>query len=117
MEILNSFIVSGISGVNMEKSLLQLKNYLNDSEKFIYSTKMSFEVTHPKFIAYLLKSGLSEWEIGCCCLYCVGLNGSEISTFLNIKYFYKRSSIIRKKLNIQSINIDTFLLNKLQELS
>lgn len=117
MEILNSFIVSGISGVNMEKSLLQLKNYLNDSEKFIYSTKMSFEVTHPKFIAYLLKSGLSEWEIGCCCLYCVGLNGSEISTFLNIKYFYKRSSIIRKKLNVQSINIDTFLLNKLQELS
>lgn len=117
MLILNSFIVSCISGTNMENSLSELKNYLSDNEKFFQSTRLSFELTHPKFISYLTKQGLTDWEIGCCCLYCIGLNGSEISHFLNIKYFYKQSSLIRKKLDISSINIDTYLLKKLKEMS
>lgn len=77
---------------------------------------MSFEVTHPKFISFLKNKNLTEWEIGCCCLYCTGLNGSEISNFLEVKYFYKQSSVIRKKLNIGSENIDTFLRRKMKNL-
>ena len=116
--ILNNFIVSDISGTNMDKSLQELKSYLSDNEKFVHSTRMSYELTHPKFISYLKKVGLTQWEIGCCCLYCIGLNGSEISSFLSIKYFYKNSSIIRKKLGVHSsTNIDKFLLEKLNELS
>ena len=116
--ILNNFIVSDISGTNMDKSLQELKCYLSDNEKFVHSTRMSYELTHPKFISYLKKVGLTQWEIGCCCLYCIGLNGSEISSFLSIKYFYKNSSIIRKKLGVHSsTNIDKFLLEKLNELS
>ena len=90
---------------------------MDDNENFLQSTMLSFKLTHPKFISFLQMKGLSDWEIGCCCLYCIGLNGSEISNFLGIKYFYKRSSIIRHKLDIQSVNIDTFLSKKLKELS
>ena len=117
MIILNNFVVSDISGIDMKESLQGLRNYLKDNENFMNSTRLSFEVVYPKFISYLKKKGLSQWEIACCCLYCIGLNGSEISNFLEIKYFYKQSSVIRKKLNVQSVNIDKFLLEKFRELS
>lgn len=117
MTILNKFIVSNISGVNMENSIKELQQFLSNNEDFIKSTILSFKVTHPKFISFLVGKGLSKWEIGCCCLYCIGLKGSEISNYLNVKYFYKNSSIIRKKLGIQSVKIDTFLRSKMNELS
>lgn len=117
MIILNSFIASKISGINLDKSMIELKKYIDDNENFLQSTMLSFKLTHPKFISFLQNKGLSDWEVGCCCLYCIGLNGSEISNFLDIKYFYKRSSVIRRKLDIQSVNIDTFLSKKLKDLS
>ena len=115
LKILNKFIVSDLSGINMEKPMQELRNYLKDSENFIESTRLSFEVTHPKFICYLKNSGLTKWEMGYCCLYCIGLNGNEISNYMNIKHFYKQSSAIRRKLGVQSMNIDKFLLAKLKE--
>lgn len=117
LAILNKFIVSNISGVNMDDSVKELQLFLSNNDDFVKSTILSFKITHPKFISFLVSRGLSQWEIGCCCLYCIGLNGSEISNYLNIKYFYKNSSVIRKKLGIQSVNIDTFLLNKMKEMS
>ena len=117
LEILNNFIVSNISGIDMDKSLQELARYMENNEEFLQSTRKSFELTHPEFISYLTKKKLTEWEIGCCCLYCTGLNGNEIANYLDVKYFYKHSSIIRKKLGIQSVNIDTFLIDKAKELS
>ena len=116
LDVLNKFIVAHISGVDMKKSMTELKNYIKNNDEFLRSTKMSLELTHPRFISYLSKQGLSEWEIGCCCLYYIGLNGSEISNYLDIKYFYKNSSAIRKKLGVESMNIDIFLQKKAKEL-
>ena len=116
LEILNGFIVSNISGVNMDKCVKDLKLFLNNNSDFMRTTRLSFEMTHPKFISYLEKNDLSEWEIGCCCLYCIGLNGNEIANYLDIKYFYKKSSLIRGKLGVQSENIHTYLLKKMNEL-
>ena len=116
LEILNGFIVSNISGVNMDKCVKDLKLFLNNNSDFMKTTRLSFEMTHPKFISYLEKNDLSEWEIGCCCLYCIGLNGNEIANYLDIKYFYKKSSLIRGKLGVQSENIHTYLLKKMNEL-
>ena len=117
LEILNRFIVANISGVNMDKSQKVLKQFLKDNDNFLQSTIMSFELTHPRFIAYLKEQRLTEWETACCCLYCIGLNGSEIASYLNVKYFYKSSSAIRKKLGVEAVNIDTYLSNKIKELS
>ena len=116
LEILNGFIVSNISGVNMKKCVKDLELFLNNNKDFMKTTRLSFEMTHPKFISYLVKKDLSEWEIECCCLYCIGLNGNEIANYLDIKYFYKKSSLIRGKLGVQSENIQTYLLKKMNEL-
>ena len=116
-KIKNNNYIRTSKGDEINEKLEGLKNYLSDNEKFLHSMRLSFELTNPKFISYLRKLGLSDWETSCCCLYCIGLNGSEIANFLNIKYFYKQSSVIRKKLGIQSAtNIDKFLVEKLKEL-
>lgn len=117
IDVLNKFIVYNISGINLELAKASLKELLSNNTEFIKSTKLSFEITHPKFISYLQENNLSDDEMCYCCLYCIGLNGNEIANYLDIKYFYKRSSSIRKKLNIENVNIDKFLINKLEELS
>lgn len=117
IDVLNKFIVYNISGINLELAKASLKELLSNNTEFVKSTKLSFEITHPKFISYLQENNLSDDEMCYCCLYCIGLNGNEIANYLDIKYFYKRSSSIRKKLNIENTNIDKFLMNKLEELS
>ena len=94
-----------------------LDKLTRDSNYFMESTKASFEIAHPEFLDFLKDSGLSEWEIGCCCLYSIGLNGNEISVYLNRKSFYNISCNIRKKLKMETgANIDTFLKQKMMEL-
>ena len=91
---------------------------MENREEFLESTKKTFMISHPKFMAYLRKRNLSEWEIGCCCLYCIGFNGAEISEYLNRKAIYNVNSTIRQKLDIPKggTQIDVFLKQKMQEL-
>lgn len=78
--------------------------------QFLESTRLAFSLSHSVFIEHLQKKGLTDREVSYCCLYCIGLNGSEISNYLDIKSFYNISKVIRKKLSIdRSINIDTYL--------
>lgn len=111
LNVLNSYIVSNISGLYSDKAAEELKALLDDKDTFIKSMGDSFMISYPKFIEYLQKHNLNEWEIGCCCLYCLGLNGSEISTYLNQNtYYFKKIGVLRNKLGLdRSINIDTFL--------
>ena len=91
---------------------------MHDQSSFMESTAKSFTLTHPGFIKFLSKAGLNQWEIGCCCLYCIGLNGAEISSYLDKSLYYKSSGVIRKKLGLsRSINLDRFLKEKLAEFS
>ena len=49
------------------------------------------------------------------CLYCIGLNGSEISNYLEMKSFYNLSKVIRRKFYVERfMNIDTFLCRLLE---
>lgn len=91
---------------------------MENREEFMESTKKTFMISHPKFIDYLHKANLTEWEIGCCCLYCIGLNGAEISEYLNRKAIYNVNGVIRQKLNIPrgKTQIDIFLKQKMREL-
>lgn len=91
LNVLNSYIVSNISGLYSDKAAAELKALLDDKDTFIKSMGDSFMISYPKFIEYLQKHNLNEWEIGCCCLYCLGLNDRSINidTFLRkllIKY-------------------------------
>mgnify|MGYP003320254867 CR=1 FL=1 len=64
LEILNRFIVSNISGVNMEKCVADLKLFLNNNSDFMKTTRLSFEVTHPKFISFLVKKDKTREKNG-----------------------------------------------------
>ena len=95
LDTVNCFIVEEMSHRHDHATAL-LDKLTSDSNYFMESTKASFEIAHPEFLDFLKDSGLSEWEIGCCCLYGIGLNGNEISTYLNRKSFYNVSCNIRK---------------------
>ena len=118
LNILNKFITAALSKNLVSSASDTLKEFMDDRDRFLHSTKISFIIMHPQFISFLKNSGLTEWEIGCCCLYCIGLNGNEIAVYLKRKSFYNASSVIRKKLGLEKhgINLDNFLKGKMQEL-
>ena len=114
LNVLNRFITASVSKNLTTSAADALDDYLKDKDRFIYSTRVSFIITHPGFVSYLKKSGLTEMEIGYCCLYCIGMNGKEIASYLNKKSFYNISSVIREKLGLGSYktNLDIFLRKK-----
>ena len=78
----------------------EIENLISDREAFIISTKIVFKENHPKFISFLEQKGLSDWEIGYCCLFTLGLKGKEVGEFIQKKRHYIISSEIRKKLGL-----------------
>lgn len=110
LTVLDKFIVANISSNFSNDAFNELNELMLNREQFLHSTIKSFSLSHPNFIEYLVGKELTEREIACCCFYCMGLNGSEISNYLEMKSFYNISGIIRKKLCIdRSMNIDTYL--------
>lgn len=109
--VLNTYIAANISGVYSGKASEELNKLMEDKVTFFKSMSDSFTISHPQFIDYLKSKQLNEWEIGCCCMYCIGLNGSEISSYLEQKtYYFKKIGALRNKLGLdRSMNIDTFL--------
>ena len=121
LSVFNSFTLSRISPNYSDKSALEeLKSMIDSKDSFLDSTCRTFEVIHPKFIAFLVSCGLTERERGCCCLYCMGMRGNEIASYLGLtdQSYYNFSSILRKKLGMKEYktNLDFFLRDKLKEL-
>lgn len=110
LAILDKFIAANISSSFSKEALQELNKLMQDRSLFLESTRMSYSLSHPEFIEYLYSKELTDREVACCCLYCIGLNGSEISNYLEMKSFYNLSKCIRKKLSVdRSMNIDTYL--------
>lgn len=102
LALLNKVVASYItdsSSANQEANA-QIEMLVSNREAFLESTRKSFEAGHPRFMAYLRKCGLSDWEVNYCCLYLVGLNGKEIGEYINLKRHYTYGSVIRKKLGL-----------------
>lgn len=118
LDMLNMFIIASLSKNLMTSATDAMDSYLQDRERFIYSTRLSFSALHPKFISQLKKADLTEPEIGYCCLYCLGMNGSDIAAYLGRKSFYNDSSAIRKKLGLSmhDRNISGFLREMMHSL-
>lgn len=119
LNVLNMFILAELSDSFEKIAYKELGKLMENREEFLESTRKTFMVSHPKFMEYLRKKKLTEWEIGCCCLYCIGFNGAEISEYLNRKAIYNVNSTIRQKLDIPKggTQIDVFLKQKIQEYS
>ena len=116
MALLNDFIKAHLaeSGSNAEKHIRQI---LEDKEKFMQSTCQSFSVSHPDFIRQLRSHGLTDWEVGYCCLYALGLSSKEVGHYINSSTYYKTNSIIRKKLGLDShsTNLNLYIRQMLEE--
>ncbi len=91
---------------------------MSDREEFLRSTKIVFEESHPKFTAYLHDKGLTDWEIGYCCLYTLGLKGKDIGEYIQKKRHYIISHEIRQKLGLDEhdTNISIYLRDLLLDL-
>lgn len=101
--LLNKFFTAVISGNHNidDKAREEVCRLVEDRDKFLYTTKMTFAAAHPDFIDFLKSRGLSEWQVEYCCLYAIGLKGKEIGSYLNRKRHYIDSSDIRKKLGLE----------------
>ena len=95
----------------------EIENLISDRESFLISTKIVFKENHPKFICILQQKGLTDWEIGYCCLFTLGLKGKEVGEFIQKKRHYIISSEIRKKLGLgeHDTNIGIWLRTLLSE--
>ena len=102
ISLLNRFFTAHI--INDEKSSTKLQKemeaLINNRDTFMDSTRLSFAVSHPRFIQYLKNHGLTEWEINYCCLYALGLKGKEVGAYIKMRSHYNVSSLIREKLGI-----------------
>ena len=63
----------------------EIESLMSDRESFLISTKIVFKESHPAFISELEKKGLTDWEIGYCCLYTLGLKGKDVGEFIQKK--------------------------------
>ena len=116
LNVLNNFVAANISGSFTTIAYNELSKLMADQAHFLNSTRASFHIAHPQFLSYLEKSGLTDEEIEYCCLYCIGLNGSEILSYLNKPSIYNISAVLRKKLDVEKkIKIDVYLQKKMLE--
>ena len=95
----------------------EIEELLENKEVFMNSTRMAFAGSHPHFINHLESCGLTEWEIGYCCLYALGLKGKEVGKYIQMKSHFNNSSDIRKKLGLpeHGITLGTHIRQLLSE--
>lgn len=120
LSVLDRVIASRISSDDKlyRSSEEEIEVLMSDREEFLSSTKIVFEESHPKFIAYLQDKELTDWEIGYCCLYTLGLKGKDIGEYIQKKRHYIISHEIRQKLGLDEhdTNISIYLRNLLLDL-
>lgn len=113
LAVLDKIIASRISSDDRlyRSSEEELDVMMADREEFLRSTRILFEESHPKFVAYLEDKGLTDWETGYCCLYTLGLKGKDLGEYIQKKRHYIISHEIRQKLGLDEhdTNIGIYL--------
>lgn len=113
LAVLDKIIASRISSDEklFRSSEEELDVIMADREEFLRSTKIIFDENHPKFTSYLANKGLTDWEIGYCCLYTLGLKGKNIGEYIQKKRHYIISHEIRQRLGLDEhdTNISIYL--------
>ena len=113
LALLNKFLAANITeNMKIDKNAQQqMEELLSDREEFIASTISAFQASHPAFMEHLKRCGLTDMELGYCCLYALGLNGKEVGAFTKMSRHYIVNSEIRKKLGLteQKTNLDKYI--------
>ena len=121
LNLLNKFAAANITPSFSDDAIQELQQLMQDKFYFLESTRQSFILAYPEFIDFLQRRGLSENEIGFCCLYTIGLRGKDISNYMGMSSsgYYKYSSNLRKKFGLKEsdTNIDIFLRDIIDNVS
>ena len=116
LDLLNDFIKAHLAEKG-SKAEMRIRQIMEDKEAFMQSTCQSFSISHPVFIQKLRSHGLTDWEVGYCCLYALGLNSKEVGHYINSSTYYKMNSLIRRKLGLDShsTNLNLYIKKMLEE--
>ena len=116
LDLLNDFIKAHLAEKG-NKAEMRIRQIMEDKEAFMQSTCQSFSISHPVFIQKLRSHGLTDWEVGYCCLYALGLNSKEVGHYINSSTYYKMNSLIRRKLGLDShsTNLNLYIKKMLEE--
>lgn len=116
LSVLNKFIAAHVSKTFDKDAKAELAALMGEQKDFLKSIGLAFSLSHPNFIGYLNKCRLNDWEKGCCCMFCIGLNNSEIADYLKRPSFKNDLTTIRGKLKVESrTNIGIFLQKRMAE--
>lgn len=115
LDLLNDFIKAHLAEKG-NKAEMRIRQIMEDKEAFMQSTCQSFSISHPVFIQKLRSHGLTDWEVGYCCLYALGLNSKEVGHYINSSTYYKMNSLIRRKLELDShsTNLNLYIKKMLE---
>lgn len=116
LETLNSFIAkSFVLGKSAGREIVsEMENLAKDRDAFVESLYETFTLTHPEFLAFLSRKGLSREETFICCLYAIGLQGKDIMAYLGRRRHYLDSSGIRAYLGLteHDVNLGRYLRSR-----
>ena len=102
IEMLNALMAGYITNNDQYEKPYELwiKELTNNTEEFMNSNRLAFQVSHPRFIQYFEDHELTVSEINYVCLYAIGLRGKEVGNYMKKRSHVNISSGIRKKLGI-----------------
>ncbi len=120
LDMLNKLLATSIAdNATYSKQYEEWRDQLLEhKEEFMNSTRLAYKATHPMFIDFLEKHGLSNDEINHACLYAIGLKGKDVGSYTKHSRYYHISSDIRKKLGIDEhqTNLGIYIRKLLKQL-
>ena len=120
IEMLNALMAGYITNNDQYEKPYEswIKELTNNTEEFMNSNRLAFQVSHPRFIQYFEDHDLTISEINYVCLYAIGLRGKEVGNYMKKRSHVNISSGIRKKLGIDKheTNIGIYVRKLLKEL-
>jgi len=95
----------------------ELAKKADDKIELVETVADFYSLRHEKFYNTLQSAHLSKYEIGVCCLLCMGFSGKELPDVVGKKNVYNIFSTIREKLGIRNYDshLDKMLLQMLRE--
>ena len=102
IEMLNALMAGYITNNDQYEKPYEswIKELTDNTEEFMNSNRLAFQVSHPRFIQYFEDHDLTISEINYVCLYAIGLRGKEVGNYMKKRSHVNISSGIRKKLGI-----------------
>lgn len=102
IEMLNSLLAGYITSNDNFGQTYEtwVKKLTKNTDEFMNSTRLAFQVSHPRFIQYFKDHNLTTNEINYVCLYAIGLKGKDVGDYIKKPGHVNISSAIRKKLGI-----------------